>query len=577
MLGQRSLVPGDILASSGQRRIVTFGLNRRNATLRLMRVWGHCWKSAVILSGLVQAQTNSISGNTVNAITGEPVNNVRILLMVSPPGSQDDYPHKRYRWFRYAASDATGQFSFSQVQDGYYSLRAEKQGFEWRGSEGPDTLIASGQTVTGAQVRLYPYGVIHGAVTDQNGEPVPYARIVLYSRSVFLGRYRLNRVRNLATDDEGNYRIFSLKPGEYFLRAEGRHGGTNFLSGDIDPAAARVAETFRPIYSDGSGDLQSAAPITVKHGSSIRVDFRVALDKAYSIRGVLSGDLDESGAVEFLLEKAGEVVSYHRASLVPLTGRFEMFDVPSGNFNVRVVSGGRSGTAPVVVGGSGQSSPVSVDLGSNQSAVQVPFSFQVLGESESVVSAHELPVSCSVIAHLANPILDALDEENPHSLALIIGNPGTTVPLYPGQYVFNASCSGAAFVRSVRRRSRSVGPMDVVDIVSGATPDPFEVVAEKSGSRLRIECPPCTEAVSFPRHEAVAFPQAPSGMIVSTSCSKGGCTLSLGPGEYTIYMFRQARTVAYRDPKVVATFQNGVRVRIEPRTEARVELREFAK
>ncbi len=64
---------------------------------------------------------------------------------------------------------------------------------------------------------LAPEGVISGEVTDEAGEPVQSARMLLFREESVNGRHVKHLQRQQNTDDEGQYRFTSLPSGSYYL------------------------------------------------------------------------------------------------------------------------------------------------------------------------------------------------------------------------------------------------------------------------------------------------------------------------------------------------------------------------
>jgi hypothetical protein len=74
---------------------------------------------------------------------------------------------------------------------------------------------------------------------------------------------------SMVTDGNGEYRLFGLLPGEYFLRVRPRAGGVDFL----------------PVYFPGVTDPRYATPINVREGADISgVDLSLTRGNLHSVR-----------------------------------------------------------------------------------------------------------------------------------------------------------------------------------------------------------------------------------------------------------------------------------------------------
>jgi len=68
-------------------------------------------------------------------------------------------------------------------------------------------------------LRLAPQAVITGRIVDDKNEPVASASVRTMRYSYQMGKRQLLPTGNAVTNDLGGYRIHSLAPGGYYLRA----------------------------------------------------------------------------------------------------------------------------------------------------------------------------------------------------------------------------------------------------------------------------------------------------------------------------------------------------------------------
>jgi hypothetical protein len=62
-------------------------------------------------------------------------------------------------------------------------------------------------------------GIISGRVLDEDGEPLPWAQVSALREVYFRGKRKLSLEALVPTNDLGEYRLFGLKPGRYFVGA----------------------------------------------------------------------------------------------------------------------------------------------------------------------------------------------------------------------------------------------------------------------------------------------------------------------------------------------------------------------
>jgi hypothetical protein len=135
----------------------------------------------------------------------QPLRNARLEL-TGGPGPQ-----------RVARTDANGGFAFSNLAPGEYRLAVTCDGFIRQ--ESPKSIvIGRGQLAANINFELDSAPTAAGWVLDAYGEPIAEIRVEALRRTYDVrGNARLTRAAAALTDDRGEYRIFWLDPGEYFL------------------------------------------------------------------------------------------------------------------------------------------------------------------------------------------------------------------------------------------------------------------------------------------------------------------------------------------------------------------------
>ena len=72
--------------------------------------------------------------------------------------------------------------------------------------------------MTAIELRITRASAIAGKVVDEQGEPVEGALVAALRYRNTGGGPQLSASRSAPTDDLGNYRLFGLEPGRYYLR-----------------------------------------------------------------------------------------------------------------------------------------------------------------------------------------------------------------------------------------------------------------------------------------------------------------------------------------------------------------------
>jgi hypothetical protein len=129
---------------------------------------------------------------------------------------------------RYTKSGDDGRFSFKDLKEGKYRLVAIRIGGQYQPAEygqrdpqgrGFNFPLAAGQAFKDGKLEMAPTSAITGRVTDENGQPIGHARVSALVQRVENGRRYLTVIAAVHSDDKGNYRLFWLPPGRYYVAA----------------------------------------------------------------------------------------------------------------------------------------------------------------------------------------------------------------------------------------------------------------------------------------------------------------------------------------------------------------------
>src|SRR5687768_17577104 len=164
--------------------------------------------------------TGRIKGRLVTADTGTPVRRAQVRL-----SGPDIMPKS-------AATDQEGRFEFKDLPAGAFSVSASKSGFvtvnygQKRPFEpGKPIEIVDGQVVENADITMPRGSVISGRIMDEFGDPIADTQVSAMRSTWVNGRRRLQSAgRTATTNDLGQYRIYGLPPGDYFVSATLRGG-----------------------------------------------------------------------------------------------------------------------------------------------------------------------------------------------------------------------------------------------------------------------------------------------------------------------------------------------------------------
>jgi hypothetical protein len=206
-----------------------------------------------------------IEGVVTSVPTGEPLKGAVVYL--TAPG--------KYKALFSAETDAQGKFSLEGVEPGEYELEAGKTGYydlERRcDSEeiqmGDDIRLAPGQKIADVKLHLRPSAVITGTVVDPKGDPVANVEVEPVRISSHWGKQEITRQGGSQSDDRGQFRIFHLEPGSYFVRVAGP--GDFTARARDDDSSANGRKGFLPIYYPDTTDISQATLLEVRAGGEL--------------------------------------------------------------------------------------------------------------------------------------------------------------------------------------------------------------------------------------------------------------------------------------------------------------------
>jgi Carboxypeptidase regulatory-like domain len=235
-------------------------------------------------SSLEQVQQCTISGRVVRADSGRPLKRAQVML------TEDDGVTTAT-----SISDEEGNFFLSGINPGRVVVTASRRGFlagDDQGSGGIVLTLAPGQRIDDLVFRMKSSGAITGRVVNEDGEGVQGAEVYALRPTYWGGRKAVSVAGSTRTDDRGEYRVYGLAPGRYYIR----------VSADLDSYTdSRSDWVFirthgfsrgpsNVVFYPGTTELEKASQISVAADSEAsRVDFSLGPARTYSIRGRLVG------------------------------------------------------------------------------------------------------------------------------------------------------------------------------------------------------------------------------------------------------------------------------------------------
>ena len=221
-----------------------------------------------------------------------------------------------------ATSGVDGKFTFRNVGAGTYKVVAARIGggytpfeFGQRGTLGRGVVftVTDGEQKKDIRLEMAATGSITGRILDADSRPVGHVAVSALSVIYRNGERIVTTLEVVHSDDHGEYRLFSLSPGRYFVAARledltrrtaalgyyppGRmlasdHVESPVVSKRTLPTGDVVEETYQILYYGGGLNPDLASVVDVGPGATAAgVDISIAQSKVPSlhIRGTITG------------------------------------------------------------------------------------------------------------------------------------------------------------------------------------------------------------------------------------------------------------------------------------------------
>jgi protocatechuate 3,4-dioxygenase beta subunit len=278
-------------------------------------------RAALLLVALaVRAAT--LDGTVTSAATGEPVRKARVTAR----GSAATYT---------AVSDSTGRWSIPAILPGEYEVTVERQGHLPPAAKRRLVQVPEDGAVA---FELLPLGAIAGKVVDEEGDPLPNVAVHALAYDYTRPAPTLRSLAKASTDDRGEFRLFDLRPGRYYVQA-------------VASDRARAI-----LYHAGASDVAQASPVDLAPGAEAGgIDFRLGKPALFRITGRVVEAYTGQPLRAVIVAEAGGASGWRYSAQCDGDGAFSIAGVRPGAYHLSVTqnSGPRVMWAeqPVLVSG----------------------------------------------------------------------------------------------------------------------------------------------------------------------------------------------------------------------------------
>ncbi|MFN7937060.1 MAG: carboxypeptidase regulatory-like domain-containing protein [Bryobacteraceae bacterium] len=513
------------------------------------------------------AKPGRVEGRVVNAKSGEPMRKAMVTL--GGAGPRGGSP-------RAVMTEADGRFVFEGVEPGSYQLAAERTGYlratysASKSSRSSGVSVASGQSVTGLELKMLPHGVLAGKIVDADGEPLQGVQISAIRVNSLGGKMRAAPVEFGSTNDLGEYRVYRLPAGRYYLMAtRSRRGGPEEKGRD------GLRESYVDTYFPGATETSGATVLELGAGQEISgLTFPLRRTAVYRVSGKvvnMPAGVRMPSLRVFLRggdRDTMQMVGPGLSGGVREDGRFVIDGVQPGQY---VLSSLAMDREPVNLGslrltvGTSDVDEVTFPLGE---PVTVTGTVR-MENGELLTNAGSARVQLAV----TNPMFGSRKE----SPLKADGTFRIERVSRETAYVAVAGLAAGNWIRSVKMGGQELA-LGLVDLGSGGGLMQLEVVvSDKVGvveGSASVEGKAASEGLVTLAPEP--YPVGRADLVRTASIGEGGAFRLDGvpPGEYRVYAWETMERDSYTDPEVLKKFEAAsVKVRVKENETARAELK----
>jgi 5-hydroxyisourate hydrolase-like protein (transthyretin family) len=436
-----------------------------------------------------------------------------------------------------------GPYRLSFVAPAYVKQQYGQRTFPGQGSV---LTLTAGQVLKDVVMDLTLAGNVSGRLRDSSGQPAAGVPVQLlkpaYNAS---GQKTFNSAGQTRTNDRGEYRIYWVTPGRYYLLAGSPPGpATGGIGGAGQPATPNdPGDSYLFSFFPGVTDIAIASSLEVTTGNEVTGDFFLPKQQVYSVRGrAIDATTNQPPpslrvSLSFSMITGGGASWSLSAPYNASTGVFEIHDVVPGSYTLQVSSENSVGRMPLDVTANMPEFPVL--LGTN---VTLPGRLVVEGLDQSGVERIRVELRT---ASGVGSLVGTTNKDGTFRVDNIV----------PGEYRIGITGSADYFIKEAR--------FDRTDVLN----QPLKVVGTvPSGVGLEIVISPTVGQVSGVvtdgRLQPVAGVQAVlvpdknrdrAELFKSGTTDQSGRFLITGivPGDYTLFSWESLESYGYFDPEVL--------------------------
>jgi Carboxypeptidase regulatory-like domain len=306
-------------------------------------------RTALVLLAFMQPQTpGAVQGTVLKHGSGEPISGARLELIRTDGTTPQSYS---------SVTAPDGTFIIQNARPGEYRLVASRTGYLRRefGQRSRDGFglvlnLDGSRAIQNLDIELRPSAAISGRVADIDGSSVATVEVRALVPAYQNGQRILRAVQSTVTNDLGEYRLFGLPAGQYYVSAASNPGDIPLNTLIASPSLATpLLSTLGPrtaVYYPSTPDSRTATPIDLTSGGDFGgVNITIVPFKPRHLRGNVPGGM---ARVTLVSNDPGMIPAKRDADASG--GSFDFANVAAGEYTLVARSGELLGTASVSVG-----------------------------------------------------------------------------------------------------------------------------------------------------------------------------------------------------------------------------------
>ena len=489
-----------------------------------------------------------LTGVVVNAVTGEGVSKAKV----------DAFGGENQSVF----TGPDGRFEIADVPEGQWHVMARKPGYfsDQEMARGPfqtKTFLVT-ENSGDITLKLTPAGTITGHVVEEGGEPLEAAEVLAIARGLENGRRMSQPRANTQTDDDGEFTMSGLAPGDYYLRVKPARDATARIAGHA------FDDVYEGCYYPAAGARDQGAILHVVGGQQTEADFTLPRARGYRISGRVAMQGNSFRVVVYAIR--GE--DYDASTTVGQDGRFRLSGLTPGQYAIRALfmDSNQPAFGEELVNVS-QADVTNVLL-TMQQPEPVPVQIQVVktkdqrggqnataagGGVNAQENAQRFPLgTISLRPERGQSFGPQYAQVNPNNLGV---NDAVAIKgAFPGRYRASAQAFPPYYIESMRS-----GNVDLLDqaltIAQGGAVAPIQITVRDDSANLSVkvveEGQPASGGVVLvipaTHPEADDYPRFwGGGNLVQVG--------PLAPGDYRVYAFDSIENLEYANPEALRAF-----------------------